>query len=271
MVGPATRATVAAGAPGPLLSVRNLCKSFGDRTVLEDVSLDVAPGEAVVLIGPSGSGKTTLLRCLNQLETPNSGTITLGGEIVGGTMAADGTRWRPLGEARLARQRRRFGVVFQRFILFPHLSALQNVALGPRMTLGLSKATAEARAAAQLERVRLGEHRNKRPGQLSGGQQQRVAIARALAMEPELILFDEPTSALDPELVHEVLEVMRSLARDGMTMIVVTHEMGFARQVANRVVFMADGVIVEQGTPDAIFAAPQDETTRRFLAHVLNR
>lgn len=161
--------------------------------------------------------------------------------------------------------------MFQRFNLFPHLTALQNVALGPRKTLGLPKAQAEARAAAQLERVRLGGHLDKRPGQLSGGQQQRVAIARALAMEPELILFDEPTSALDPELVHEVLEVMRTLAREGMTMIVVTHEMGFARQVADRVVFMADGAIVEQGPADAVFAAPQAETTRRFLAHVLNR
>lgn len=257
--------------PAPLLSVRDLRKSFGDREILKGVSLDVAAREAVVLIGPSGSGKTTVLRCFNQLETPTAGTITLAGEAVGGTMAPDGSRWRPFGEARLARQRRRFGFVFQRFNLFPHLTALQNVALGPRKTLGLPKAQAEARAAAQLERVRLGGHLDKRPGQLSGGQQQRVAIARALAMEPELILFDEPTSALDPELVHEVLEVMRTLAREGMTMIVVTHEMGFARQVADRVVFMADGAIVEQGPADAVFAAPQAETTRRFLAHVLNR
>ena len=258
-------------APAPLLSIRNLCKRFGDRMVLKDVSFEIGAGEAVVLIGPSGSGKTTVLRCLNQLETPTSGTITLAGDVIGGSLAPDGTRWKPFGEADIAGQRRRFGFVFQRFNLFPHLCALQNVALGPRLTLGLLKATAEARAAAHLERVRLADHRDKRPGQLSGGQQQRVAIARALAMEPELILFDEPTSALDPELVHEVLDVMRALARDGMTMIVVTHEMSFARQVAHRVVFMADGAIVEQGAPDALFTAPQHETTRRFLAHVRNR
>ncbi len=264
MVSPAPRAE------GPLLRVRDLRKSYGAREILKGVSFDLARGETLVLIGPSGSGKTTVLRCLNHLEHPSGGEIRLAGETIGGRPGPDG-RWRPLGEAELAGQRRRFGFVFQRFNLFPHLTALENVAIGPRRTLGLPPAVARARAEVQLARVSLSAHLHKRPSQLSGGQQQRVAIARALAMEPELILFDEPTSALDPELVHEVLDVMRALAREGLTMIVVTHEMRFARQVADRVVFMTDGAVVEAGPPEALFTAPREAQTRRFLTHVLER
>jgi polar amino acid transport system ATP-binding protein len=224
-----------------------------------------------VLIGPSGSGKTTVLRCLNHLETPSGGEITLAGDTIGGNYVGEAARWEPMSETKLALQRRKFGFVFQRFNLFPHLTALQNVTIGPRKVLGLSKAQAEARSAEQLVRVSLGDHMDKLPSQLSGGQQQRVAIARALAMEPRLILFDEPTSALDPELVHEVLDVMGALAREGMTMVVVTHEMSFARKVADRLIFMADGNFLEEGSPEDIFTAPREEKTRRFLTHVLNR
>ena len=255
----------------PLLAVRDLRKSFGEREILKGISFDLMAGQTLVLIGPSGSGKTTVLRCLNHLETPSGGEITLAGDSIGGSYVGEAARWEPLGEAKLALQRRKFGFVFQRFNLFPHLTALQNVALGPRKVLGLSKAAAEARAAEQLARVSLADHMAKLPSQLSGGQQQRVAIARALAMEPRLILFDEPTSALDPELVQEVLDVMGALAREGMTMIVVTHEMNFARQVADRLIFMADGTIVEEGPPADIFSAPREDKTRRFLTHVLNR
>ncbi|MDE1569047.1 amino acid ABC transporter ATP-binding protein [Aquabacter sp. P-9] len=255
----------------PLLSVRGLRKTFGEREILKGISFDVMAGQTLVLIGPSGSGKTTVLRCLNYLETPSAGQIELQGEPIGGAYVGEAARWQPLPEARLALQRSRFGFVFQRFNLFPHLTALENVAIGPRKVLGVSAAVARARAAEQLARVSLSDHLHKRPSQLSGGQQQRVAIARALAMEPRLILFDEPTSALDPELVHEVLDVMGTLAKEGMTMVVVTHEMGFARRVADRLIFMADGHIVEEGTPEAVFTAPREEKTQRFLAHVLNR
>jgi polar amino acid transport system ATP-binding protein len=255
----------------PLLKVEGLAKSFGERQILKGISFEVTDGETLVLIGPSGSGKTTVLRCLNHLETPDAGDIRLGDEPIGYRLVGEFGRREALSEAGLARQQRQFGFVFQRFNLFPHLSALDNVAIGPRRVLGLSKAEARERAAAELERVKLGEHLDKRPSQLSGGQQQRVAIARALAMRPRLILFDEPTSALDPELVHEVLDVMRALAAEGMTMIVVTHEMSFARQVANRVMFMADGLVVEEGSPERIFGDPQDPRTRSFLTHVLNR
>jgi polar amino acid transport system ATP-binding protein len=255
----------------PLLSVRDLRKSYGDHEILKGVSFDLTAVETLVLIGPSGSGKTTVLRCLNHLETPSGGEITLAGDTIGGNYVGEAARWEPMSEAKLALQRRKFGFVFQRFNLFPHLTALQNVTIGPRKVLGLSKAHAEARAAEQLVRVSLGSHMDKLPSQLSGGQQQRVAIARALAMEPRLILFDEPTSALDPELVHEVLDVMGALAREGMTMVVVTHEMSFARKVADRLIFMADGNFVEEGPPEDIFSAPREEKTRRFLTHVLNR
>ena len=255
----------------PLLSVRDLRKTYGDREILKGISFDLMAAETLVLIGPSGSGKTTVLRCLNHLETPSGGEITLAGDTVGGSYVGEAARWEPMSETKLALQRRKFGFVFQRFNLFPHLTALQNVAIGPRKVLGVPKAQADRRAADQLARVSLAEHMDKRPSQLSGGQQQRVAIARALAMEPRLILFDEPTSALDPELVHEVLDVMGTLAREGMTMIVVTHEMSFARQVADRLIFMADGNIVEEGPPEDIFSAPREEKTKRFLTHVLNR
>ena len=255
----------------PLLSVRDLRKSYGDHEILKGISFDLMAGETLVLIGPSGSGKTTVLRCLNHLETPSGGEITLAGDTVGGSYVGEAARWEPMSETKLALQRRKFGFVFQRFNLFPHLTALQNVAIGPRKVLGLSKAAAEARAAEQLARVSLAGHMDKLPSQLSGGQQQRVAIARALAMEPRLILFDEPTSALDPELVNEVLDVIGALAREGMTMIVVTHEMSFARKVADRLIFMADGNIVEEGPPEDIFSAPREEKTKRFLTHVLNR
>jgi len=255
----------------PLLSVRNLRKSFGDREILKGISFDLVAGKTMVLIGPSGSGKTTVLRCLNHLEEPSGGTIMLDGEAIGGSFIGTDGKFVPSGEREMAAQRRKFGFVFQRFNLFPHLTALENVAIGPRKVLGLSRNDAQARAAEKLKRVSLAEHMHKRPSQLSGGQQQRVAIARALAMEPRLILFDEPTSALDPELVQEVLDVMRALAGEGMTMIVVTHEMTFARQVADHLIFMADGHIVEEGSPEDIFTAPRNEKTQGFLRHVLNR
>ncbi|WP_341988802.1 amino acid ABC transporter ATP-binding protein [Azorhizobium sp. AG788] len=255
----------------PLLSVRDLRKSFGPKEILKGISFDLMAGQTLVLIGPSGSGKTTVLRCLNYLETPSAGTIELAGEPIGGEYVGEAAKWEPLSEARLAQQRSKFGFVFQRFNLFPHLTALENVAIGPRKVLGISPDAARTRAADQLARVSLADHMHKRPSQLSGGQQQRVAIARALAMEPRLILFDEPTSALDPELVHEVLDVMGVLAREGMTMVVVTHEMSFARRVADHLIFMADGHIVEEGPPEEVFSAPREEKTRRFLTHVLNR
>jgi polar amino acid transport system ATP-binding protein len=258
--------TAAPAAPGPGATVIEgvgLRKAYGDRTVLRDVSLAIAEGETVVIIGPSGSGKTTFLRCLNWLETPDRGEVRLRGEAVGRDAAG-----RRLPEVVVARQRARIGFVFQRFNLFSHLSALDNVAIGPRKVMGLSREEAEGRAREELERVHLSEHLAKRPSQLSGGQQQRVAIARALAMRPELILFDEPTSALDPELVGEVVDVMRELAQAGLTLLAVTHEMRFARAAADRVIFMDEGAVVETGTPDAIFGAPTEERTRRFLAHL---
>ncbi|WP_429359756.1 amino acid ABC transporter ATP-binding protein [Paraburkholderia sp. MM5496-R1] len=257
----AAREREAAGSP--LLAIEQLHKRFGDKVVLPSVSLQVGHGETVVLIGPSGSGKTTLLRCINFLEKPDDGTIRLGGQRIG--LSENG---RALPEAELARQRSRFGFVFQRFNLFAHLSALDNVAAGPQRVLGLSRDAARDRAQQALERVQLAPHVGKRPAQLSGGQQQRVAIARALAMEPEMILFDEPTSALDPELVNEVLEVMRDLAAARTTMMVVTHEMSFARNVAHRVVFMDGGTIVEQGATGEVFGRPREERTQRFLQHL---
>ncbi len=240
-----------------MISVRNLSKSFGNLQVLKDVSLEVAPGEVVVIIGPSGSGKSTLLRCLNYLEKPEAGEIMINGERLG----AD--------PRNVIRMRSQIGMVFQRFNLFPHMSALENVIEGPVTVKKIPKAEALAKGKILLEKVGLGDKLTSRPSQLSGGQQQRVAIARALAMEPLIMLFDEPTSALDPELVGEVLAVMKDLAREGMTMVVVTHEMGFAREVADRVLFMDEGRIIEEGTPEEIFTRPKNERTRAFLSKIL--
>ena len=240
-----------------LVEVQDLHKRFGTLEVLRGLSLSVRAGEVVVLVGPSGCGKSTLLRCLNGLELPTSGSITVGGLPVVPDPKA------------LQALRKRVGMVFQRFHLFPHLTALQNVMLAPVQVLGIKPAEAEAAGRELLERVHLGAKADAYPQQLSGGQQQRVAIARALAMRPELMLFDEPTSALDPELVGEVLEVMRELARDGMTMCVVTHEMGFAAEVAHRVVFMDAGQVLEEGPPAQVLKAPQHPRAREFLARLL--
>jgi len=234
-----------------------LVKRFGDNSVLNGVDLDVAEGEVVCVIGPSGSGKSTLLRCLNLLEIPTSGRVFIGDDEI----TAD--------DAPVDALRRRVGMVFQSFNLFPHRTVLDNVALAPIAVLGVDKAAAHDRARALLGRVGLEDRAGEHPARLSGGQQQRVAIARALAMEPEAMLFDEVTSALDPELVKDVLGVMRSLAEGGMTMVVVTHEMGFAREVGDRVVFMDGGVIVEQGDPAQVLEAPRAERTKRFLSRVL--
>mgnify|MGYP000255492061 CR=1 FL=1 len=240
-------------ADAPVIELRHVNKHFGNLHVLKDVNLSVQRGEVVVVIGPSGSGKSTLCRAINRLETIDDGQILIGGE--------------PLPEEgrELAAVRAELGMVFQSFNLFAHMSILQNVTLGPIEVLGMDKAEAESRALELLERVGVASQANKVPAQLSGGQQQRVAIARSLAMDPKAILFDEPTSALDPEMINEVLDVMVDLAGRGMTMVVVTHEMNFARRVADRVVFMADGAIVEEGTPDAFFDHPQTERARDFL------
>lgn len=237
----------------PIIELRHVDKHFGDLHVLKDVSLSVGKGEVVVVIGPSGSGKSTLCRAINRLETIDSGEILIEGKPL------------PQEGRELAAMRAELGMVFQSFNLFAHMSILQNVTLGPVEVLGLSKAEAEQRAMGLLDRVGVASQANKVPAQLSGGQQQRVAIARSLAMHPKAMLFDEPTSALDPEMVNEVLDVMVDLARQGMTMIVVTHEMNFARRVADRVVFMADGAIVEEGAPDAFFDHPQSQRARDFL------
>ena len=237
--------------------VNNLHKSFGRLEVLRGIDLEVREGEVVCLIGPSGSGKSTFLRCLNFLETPTSGEVEADGHIL-----TD-------GKADLNKIRENIGMVFQQFNLFPHLNVLDNITMAPLDRKKLDKAAAEQKARALLERVGLADKASVYPAQLSGGQQQRVAIARALAMDPDIMLFDEPTSALDPEMVGEVLAVMRQLADGGMTMVVVTHEMGFAREVADRVIFMDEGVIVEQGDPADIFANPREKRTIDFLNKVL--
>ena len=237
--------------------VNNLHKSFGRLEVLRGIDLEVREGEVVCLIGPSGSGKSTFLRCLNFLETPTSGEVEVDGHIL-----TD-------GKADLNKIRENIGMVFQQFNLFPHLNVLDNITMAPLDRKKLDKAAAEQKARALLERVGLADKASVYPAQLSGGQQQRVAIARALAMDPDIMLFDEPTSALDPEMVGEVLAVMRQLADGGMTMVVVTHEMGFAREVADRVIFMDEGVIVEQGDPADIFANPCEKRTIDFLNKVL--
>ncbi|MGN9757308.1 amino acid ABC transporter ATP-binding protein [Streptomyces sp. SD31] len=242
----------------PLIELRDVNKHFGDLHVLQDINLTVGKGEVVVVIGPSGSGKSTLCRAINRLETIESGTIMLDGQLL------------PEEGKALARLRAEVGMVFQSFNLFAHKTVLQNVSLGQVKVRGRKKEDAEKRSRELLDRVGVADQADKYPAQLSGGQQQRVAIARALAMGPKVMLFDEPTSALDPEMINEVLEVMRQLARDGMTMVVVTHEMGFARSAANRVVFMADGRIVEDRNPDEFFTNPSSERARDFLSKILH-
>jgi polar amino acid transport system ATP-binding protein len=264
MAGPATDAKATGRDTGmPLVHAVNVMKSFAGNQVLNGIDLDVRKGQVVCLLGPSGSGKTTLLRCINQLETIDGGRVWVDGELMGYEDRA-GTLHHLTNKA-IAAQRREIGMVFQRFNLFPHKTTLENIMEAPVQVKGENKAQARERAIALLARVALEDKPSAYPSQLSGGQQQRVAIARALAMQPKLMLFDEPTSALDPELVGEVLAVMRELARDGMTMIVVTHEMSFARQVADHVVFMDDGLVVEQGDPTSVINNPQHARTKSFL------
>lgn len=240
-----------------MITVKNLHKYFGQLEVLKGVDLHIEQGEKIVIIGPSGSGKSTFLRCLNLLETPTKGQIIVEGEEI------------TLPKCDVDKIRQKMGMVFQHFNLFPHLTVLENLTLAPVLLKKAEKQAAEKYAITLLERVGLADKAASYPAQLSGGQKQRVAIARSLAMNPDIMLFDEPTSALDPEMVGEVLEVMKGLARDGMTMVVVTHEMGFAREVGNRVLFMDEGIIMEQGTPEEIFGNPQNERTKSFLKKVL--
>ena len=241
----------------PLVSIRDLHKSFGSLKVLKGVSLDVNPGEKAVIIGPSGSGKSTLLRCVNWLERPDSGQIAIDGKVLNEKTT------------NINKVRAEVGMVFQRFNLFPHRTALQNVAMAPRLALKLQREAAEQKAQRLLEQVGLEDKADAYPNQLSGGQQQRVAIARALAMDPKVMLFDEVTSALDPELVYEVLEAMKRLADEGMTMLIVTHEVRFGEEVGDRLIFMDDGQIVEQGKPREILREPKQERTQAFLKRVL--
>ncbi len=250
-------ATQAAGTGEAVITIENMDKFFGDFQALTNINLNVGLQEVVVVIGPSGSGKSTLIRCINRLEKHDAGRI-----LVDGVELSDDIK-------NIQEIRRETGMVFQSFNLFPHLTILENITLAPREVRRVPKEEAEAHAMELLERVKIPEQAQKYPGQLSGGQQQRVAIARALAMRPKVMLFDEPTSALDPEMINEVLESMLELAREGMTMVVVTHEMGFAREVADRVVFMADGEIVEVGTPEHFFTNPQEERTKLFLSQIL--
>jgi polar amino acid transport system ATP-binding protein len=248
-----------ADAGGVVISLDNVCKRFGDLEVLKGVNVEISRGEVVCVIGPSGSGKSTLLRCINLLEPPEQGRILLEGQEITGKAAAEGVDF----------VRRRVGMVFQQFNLFPHKSALENVTIAQEKVLDRDPAEARAKGEELLRRVGMGEKMSEYPDRLSGGQQQRVAIARALAMDPHVMLFDEVTSALDPELVKEVLDVMRELAAEGMTMIVVTHEMQFAREVAKRVVFMDEGLVVETGPPDEVLGNPREERTKQFLGLVL--
>ncbi|MDY4262283.1 MAG: amino acid ABC transporter ATP-binding protein [Schaalia hyovaginalis] len=252
----------------PMVQVEGVHKFFGDLHVLKGIDLTIAPGEVCVILGPSGSGKSTLLRCLNQLEEISAGRVRVEGELLGYREDAQG-RLHDLPDKAIARQRARIGMVFQRFNLFPHKTALENVMEAPVHVAGVDKARAKKRALELLDRVGLADRADHYPSELSGGQQQRVAIARALAMDPEIMLFDEPTSALDPELVGEVLQVMKDLAASGMTMAVVTHEIGFAREVADTVVFMDEGVIVEAGSPAEVIGAPKEARTKEFFSKVL--
>ena len=240
-----------------MITVSNLCKSFGGLEVLKGVTVEIDKGDVICVIGPSGSGKSTFLRCLNLLETPTSGSILFEGDELTDK------------KIDLNRHRQKMGMVFQQFNLFPHMTVLDNLTCAPIMLKKTPKAEAEKKAMELLARVGLADRADAWPNQLSGGQEQRVAIVRALCMEPDVMLFDEPTSALDPEMVGEVLDVMKELAKSGMTMVVVTHEMGFAREVASRVLFLDDGVIAEEGTPDEIFGAPKGERLQSFLAKVL--
>ena len=250
-------ATQAAGTGEPMIQLVGVDKFFGDFQALKDISITIGKQEVVVVIGPSGSGKSTMIRCINRLEVHDAGTITVDGIVLSDDIK------------NIQEVRKETGMVFQQFNLFPHLTVLDNVTLGPRQVRNLPKAEAEQLGLDLLEKVQIPEQAYKYPGQLSGGQQQRVAIARSLAMSPKAMLFDEPTSALDPEMIKEVLDTMKELAQSGMTMIVVTHEMGFAREVADRVVFMADGEIVEVGTPEHFFESPTEDRTKLFLSQIL--
>jgi polar amino acid transport system ATP-binding protein len=250
-----------------MVKAEEVHKSFGRLEVLTGVSMEVQPGEVVCMLGPSGSGKSTFLRCINHLEKIDSGRLSVDGELVGYRQAGD--KIYELRDAEVCRERSEIGMVFQRFNLFGHMTAMENVIEAPIRVKKVKKNEATRRAKELLERVGLADKLDCYPAQLSGGQQQRVAIARALAMEPKLMLFDEPTSALDPELVGDVLDVMRQLAKDGMTMIVVTHEMGFAREAADRLVMMCDGAIIEEGTPEHFFTSPDNERTKQFLSKIL--
>ncbi|MET7470495.1 amino acid ABC transporter ATP-binding protein [Micromonospora sp. NPDC005686] len=252
---------------GLMVRAEQVHKSFGPLEVLKGIDLEVRSGEVCCLLGPSGSGKSTFLRCINHLEKIDAGRIRVDGDLIG--YRERGGKLYEMRDRDVAAQRRAIGMVFQRFNLFPHMTVLQNVMEAPVLLRQAKKAQAREHAAQLLDRVGLGDKLGAYPGQLSGGQQQRVAIARALAMRPKLMLFDEPTSALDPELVGEVLDTMKDLARDGMTMIVVTHEIGFAREVGDHLVFMDGGVVVEQGDPREVISAPQHERTKAFLAKVL--
>ncbi|GAC1037684.1 amino acid ABC transporter ATP-binding protein [Pseudomonas sp. No.117] len=252
----------------PVIQALQVHKAFGELDILKGVTLEVRRGEVVVLIGASGSGKTTFIRCLNHLEDIQGGTIRVNGELMGFRERPDGSRVRD-SERNIARRRRDIGMVFQRFNLFPHMTVLENIIEAPIQVLGVARAAAVEQARALLARVRLSDKTEHYPAQLSGGQQQRVTIARALAMKPQAMLFDEPTSALDPETVGEVLQVMKELAEDGMTMVVVTHEMGFAREVADRVVVLHQGELIEEGPPAQVFGNPTHPRTREFLSRVL--
>ena len=250
-----------------MIKLKNVHKSFGDLEVLKGINLTVEEGEVVCIIGPSGSGKSTMLRCMNQLETITSGKVFIGFNLI--SHMEEGEDLLKLSEKEASKLRTNLGMVFQRFNLFPHLTVLQNLTIAPALVKGLSEKDLVGKAEDLLRSVGLYEKKDEYPNKLSGGQQQRVAIARALAMDPAIMLFDEPTSALDPELVGEVLEVMKKLAEGGMTMVVVTHEMGFAREVASRVIFMDEGQIVEEGTPEEIFDHPKMDRTKAFLNKIL--
>ena len=239
-----------------MIKITNLQKSFGNLHVLKGVNLTITEQEVLVIIGPSGCGKSTLLRCMNFLEEPTSGTVTIDGVVLKNDESINDVR-------------KEVGMVFQRFNLFPHMTVLENLMLAPMKVRGVDKAEAEATARIYLEKVGMADKANNYPEQLSGGQQQRVAIARALCMKPKVMLFDEPTSALDPEMINEVLDVMKALANEGMTMVVVTHEMGFAREVGDRVIFLSEGNILEEGTPEEIFSNAKEERTKSFLSKIL--